>query len=280
MPKKSAGGFDAQGQRVLNVATPAAATDAMPRAYVDALGVVKSNYAAATAPTAANDSSQGYAVGSPWMIASTGESWQARSVTLGAARWLKLGITDHPGYVPGRYYLPGNQGVVVSASTGAAGRIFFFLGTVLQRITISQLGARVVTTSAGGSFQLAIYNHNQATGNPGTLVAATGSGVTDTADLVNVSFSANQTIEPGNYWFGLNCDNGTATFFSIGGISYSAGATIGSATAAIVNSTTGQLAGVSVNMAFGTWASDLTGQTFTERATRVPIIQFLVASVP
>ncbi|TXN33886.1 hypothetical protein [Methylobacterium sp. WL19] len=279
MAKKSAGGFDAQGQRVQNVGTPTDPADASSKSYVDGL-VVKNNFAATAAPAAGNDSSQGYAVGSVWMVPSTGDMWRARSVSVGAARWIKLGIVDHPGYVPGRFYLPSGQGGSLTGAVTVVGTAYFAFGIIKERITVSQLGVQVTAASAGGNFQLALYSHNPATGLPSTLAGATGSGTTAGTNLVNVALSASATIEPGFYWFAYNCDNATAVCLSVGGTNTSPAAQIGSANGAIINSSSGQLAGLTAPIAFGAWPADVGALTFTIMTARVPMIQFLVASVP
>ena len=45
------------------------------------------NFAGTTAPVVTNDSSQGYSVGSLWLITSTGKLYVASSVAVGAAVW-------------------------------------------------------------------------------------------------------------------------------------------------------------------------------------------------
>jgi hypothetical protein len=49
--------------------------------------LVLNNRTATSAPTASNDSTQGYAVGSRWLWAARGLEWVAVSVSSGAARW-------------------------------------------------------------------------------------------------------------------------------------------------------------------------------------------------
>lgn len=249
----------------------------------DLLGVLKNNVAAASAPTLTDDASQGYSVGSSWLVPGTGEMWRCRSAIVGSARWVKIDTADHPGYVAGRYYQPFGQGAPVAGGTLSAVLMYLGFGVIKQRITVSQLGARLTTASAGGSFQLGLYNHNPATGKPSTKVGNTGSGSTASATTVNVALPAATVIEPGNYWFAVEVDNGTAAFLSQGLTSGNHSSLIGSDTNALGVSATQQMCGFSTNVgAFGTWPDDLSAATFAELigTGRPALIQFLVQSVP
>lgn len=187
---------------------------------------------------------------------------------------------SHPGYVAGRYYVPSGQGLGIVGATLTVGTTYLSFGSIEERITVSQLGARVATVSAGGNFQLAVYAHDAATGMPGKLVASTGSGSTAATGIVNNALAANATIEPGFYWFALQSDNSTAVFMVAGSNSFAFLSLIGSGTGAINGSGTSQAAAVTTPGTFGTWPADLTGAPFTEFQARGPLLQFLVASVP
>ncbi|MCJ2127356.1 hypothetical protein [Methylobacterium sp. E-045] len=251
----------------------------MIKALGGASGVLN-NFTAVAPPSVTDDATQGYAVGSIWFMPSTGEMWRARSVTTGAARWVKNDTADHPGYIAGKYYLPFGMGGSVTGAIIAAGLASFGFGSIKQRITISQLGAQVTASSAGGNFQMAVYAHNPLTGMPSALIGSTSSATTAGTNLVNAPLSANIQLEPGQYWFALACDNITAAFLGVGGASTAFAATIGSATGAITNSSSGQLAALTSPITFGTWPTDGSQMAFTPNAARSPMIQFLIASVP
>ena len=187
---------------------------------------------------------------------------------------------NHPGYVAGRYYLPSGQGLGIVGATLTVGTTYLSFGAIEDRITVSQLGARITTVSAGGNFQLAVYAHDATTGMPGKLVASTGSGSTAAAGIVNNALASNVTLEPGFYWFAIQSDNATAVFMVEGSNSLAFLSMIGSGTGAINGSASSQAAALSTPATFGTWPVDLTGAPFTEIQARGPLLQFLVASVP
>jgi hypothetical protein len=241
------------------------------------------NYSATAVPTVSNDTSQGYSVGSSWLIPGTGDMWRLRDATTGAARWVKIDVADHPGYVAGRYYLPFGQGAVTSGAALATGQIYLTFAIIKERITISQLGVRLTTASAGGNFQLGVYSHNTATASPGVLEGFTGSGSTASATLVNVATTAGQVLEAGPHWFAIQADNATAVFLAQALASPAHVALVGDPTAAIPAGTSNgsQTVGVSTPATFGTWPADLSAATLTNTTIgRIPLIQFLVASVP
>lgn len=240
---------------------------------------VKNNYEATAAPTATDDSTSGYATGSSWMIPATADMWRCRDATAGAARWVKLDVADHPGYVPGRYYIPFGQGASAAGSANSTALMYLGFGVIKERITISQLGARVTTVASGGNFQLAIYSHNAATGKPGTLVGRTNSGGTGSGTNVRAALASNATLEPGNYWFAHQMDNTTGILLAQGITSFNHGSMIGSE-ASVITSPSLFVAGYSTPITgFGAWPADLTGATLTE-GIRPAAIEFLVASVP
>jgi len=241
----------------------------------------QANLNASSDPTVNNDQTQGYSVGSLWQNSSTGRVWIARSVATGAAAWTMLELADYPALNVGPWYLP--VGVQIVAGTNAnptAGSIRFFAGYIKERITINSLGVRVATLSAGGNVQAAIYANNPATGRPtGTALASTSSMSTTNVASVNASVSVQ--LEPGLYWFATNCDNGTATFASVGVTSTFMASAIGSATQANSLGSIAALNGLSVSQSFGSWP-DVTSSSFTElvNSNTVPLVQFKIGSVP
>lgn len=246
-------------------------------------GVVKANYAASADPTITDDSASGYGVGSVWFRSDTGDIWRARSVSVGAAKWEKLASADHPGFVAGRWYFP-LSGVTLAAGAAISANSIRMLPFMLkQRITISDLAARVSTTSASGNFQLAIYGSLATTKYPtGNVLAATGNMSTTSSGGVTADITgADVQLEPGLYWMAINQDNSTAVYQTIGAGAIHALELIGSATESNFSSASG-VPGFYLSFAqtFGTWP-DLTGQTMVEGSSGAnAMIHFKVASVP
>lgn len=234
---------------------------------------------ATAAPTTTNDNAQGYQAGSVWVRTDTRQAWVCDDATTNAAVWTALGVSDHPGYIANNWY---TQLQAYGSTTGSApglGSIRIYPGYIAERVTISALGLRVGTLSAGGNVQAAVYANNAATGRPtGSALVSTASMSTASTGSVNAAVSLQ--IEPGLYWWASNCDNGTAVFESLSTTAPSLSAMIGSATQGnALPSPRGSLA-LSVAQAFGTWP-DLTSASFTELLTAtVPIVQFKVGSVP
>jgi hypothetical protein len=171
-----------------------------------------------------------------------------------------------PPYKSGWWYLT-HPGVTLSAGTALtvnrASFIPFFVGAP---VTIQALGARVTTISAAGNLQLAVYAADLSTFRPtGTALGSTGNLSTGTA--ANVSGApggGNFTLQPGLYFFGINCDNSTAVMQTVSGASGVWGGICGSGTLnTIWNSAANISAYVHTSLTFGTWG-DLTGATWTE----------------
>ena len=186
-----------------------------------------------------------------------------------------IATDDHPGYAPGRFYVPFGQGAAFAGAASATGIASFAFGVIKRRISISKLGARITTGSAG-NFQLAVYGHDVASAAPSGLMRATGSISTATAALVDGSLTSAVVLEPGFYWFGQQVDNTGAIFMSQGASTLSFVSTIGSQSGAISSSVT-QASGLSTPATFGSWPASLVGAAFTELPTRAPLVQFQVA---
>ncbi|MGY3366179.1 hypothetical protein ACVWZL_003304 [Bradyrhizobium sp. GM2.4] len=244
--------------------------------------VTQANVTAVVDPSSANDSSQGYSVGSLWQNQNTGRVWIARSVGVGVAVWTLLALADHPGYIASNWYLPsGPFRVSGSATAPGLGSIRLFPGFIKERVTLAALGVRVATTSAGGNVQAAIYANNKSTMRPtGNALASTASMSTASAASVNAAVSVQ--VEPGMYWFATNCDNITAAFGCLDGNGTSMAQLVGSPTQSNnLVGTSGAIDGLSVAQTFGTWP-DLTSGSFTELvgANSIPLVQFQVTSIP
>lgn len=249
------------------------------------LGLVNNNFAATSDPTANDDTGAGYSAGSRWLRTDTGDSWTCRSASAAAAKWEKMDVADHPGYIAGNWYQPvlGTAGAGAALANGSIRLLPFFLK---QRITISDLGARITTAASGGNIQLAIYASSPNTKMPtGSQLAATGSISTTSTGTVSADISgADVTLEPGFYWMAVNADataGATVVCQTLNTATISMSNLIGSATLSDISSGAGNASMyLSTPVAFNTWG-DLTGATFTKNnGTNSALVFFKVASVP
>jgi hypothetical protein len=239
------------------------------------------NFTATTDPTVNDDSADGYSAGSMWMNAGTGWMFRCRSATVGAARWTSIDINDHPGYVAGKYMVPAGWS---QFSTAAAGinTMRAGYGVVKERLTISELFARVTgTATAGANFQLALYTVDPATKNPQTLLGNTASLSGAAAAVVSGALSGgNVTLEPGGYWFVFNTDNATPTFMTLNVAQVVYNSLFGSSSLSTALLSSTNFVGKTVAQSFGTWPSDASAMSWADSSGVIPAIGFLVASVP
>lgn len=186
-----------------------------------------------------------------------------------------------PAYISGNWYATDGGGLLLGAAA-AADRIRLAPFVVRKTITISQLGGRLATGSAGGNCQLAIYANNAATARPtGNPLAVTGSiSVTTTGAISADITGADVTLQPGLYWSAVIVDTLGASAVFVG----SAPATglgsimVGNPTLAIAISGNVGGANLLVTHTFGTWP-DITGATFTYSASTVNGINLAVLAV-
>lgn len=243
---------------------------------------IQVNLNAAADPTASNDSTQGYAIGSLWQNANTGRFWIARSVTASAASWTMLEPSDHPGYIAGNWYAPFGYLTTQTSGTMPVNNMRCYPGFVKERLSISSLGGRVIANQAGANVQFAVYANAAATGRPtGAVLASTAS--ISAATAASVSGAASGQLNIGLNWFCSNVDTANVTFTSqTTSTTGLMGQIIGSATQAnVFNGGSGTLVGVSFAQTFGTWP-DATALAWTEFTTNTGMagVQFLVNSVP
>lgn len=232
-----------------------------------------------TDPTSANDSTQGFVVGNIWFNSTTGRVFIVRSVAVAAAVWQLMEVSDHPGYIAGNWYTPYGVAIDAGGANPGANSIRLFPAYIKERITISSLGVRVLTLSAGGNVQAAIYANNPATGRPiGNPLASTSS--MSTAAVASVNAAVSVQVEPGLYWFATCMDNATAALAVASSNSLYGSSLIGSATQANCLAS-GGLIGLSVAGTFGTWPN-MTSASFTElnQSGAMGLVQFQIGSVP
>lgn len=197
----------------------------------------------------------------------------------------KFEIVHHPGYVAGNWYFPNVVGDCVNGAALTANRIYYSLMPIPKRVTLSDLGVRISTASAGGNLKLAIYANNASTTRPtGTPLAETASITTASAANVSADITgSNVTLEQGHYWFAVWQDNGTSAVQCL-----SAGAsTVTEAVKKVGSTSQDTISGSTTRTAFyiysdetyGTWP-DAAGETFTVVETGssfAPLVQIKAA---
>jgi hypothetical protein len=188
----------------------------------------------------------------------------------------------HPGFVANNWYQPyGYPAPAGSPLTPGANKIVCGYGTLWYPVTLSAIGANVVTNDAGKRFQFAIYSDG-AWGRPSALVTSTPDITLAGTGVVNGAVS--QAIPAGGYWFCENTESASAVITTgaggTAGVSYTA--TIGSASQTSIIGATIGLTGISVAQTYGTWpASFASSQSWTEVQTAiVPILVIKVATSP
>jgi hypothetical protein len=173
-----------------------------------------------------------------------------------------VGAPCHPGYVGGLWY-PFLWGRVGSGAAWSAASTRMIPFMVHDRVTISDVALRVLTVSAGGTFGLAIYAHDLATGQPtGAPLAQTVTTLsTGTAALIQSALVAPVTLEPGMYWVACQLDNTVAVFQGLTGETTWAGYYAGAPAAAnILSGSATTMQTLSFTSPHGTWPN-VTGVT-------------------
>jgi hypothetical protein len=189
----------------------------------------------------------------------------------------------YPLYIASNWYNGGADRFTsqASSSTTGANVVRCYPGYFYGTATVSTLGGRVNATS--GNVQLAVYANAagrpdgvalMTTGNISATVAGPVSGTVNSATPKQIS--GVQLV-----WWCSNADNATVTLSGVGGGNFEMGALMGSATQGnILAGGPATVIGVTFTSTFGTWPN-ATGKTFTEAATTtMPIVQFLVSSIP
>lgn len=172
----------------------------------------------------------------------------------------------NPPYIAGRWY-PTSAQVTTGGAAVATDVVRLYPFTVRNPITLSDLMARVVTVGLG-SFQLAIYGHNAATGRPtGAVLARTGDMSTTVATVVSADITgANVALAAGVYWAAANVDVTSATtVFQIPQIANTSATNLVGALTEAIASSGSQATSLSLTtpMAYNTWSS-MTSAVFTE----------------
>jgi hypothetical protein len=183
-------------------------------------------------------------------------------------------------HVSGRWYLSVTGALQTgSASTSTQTRMSPVV--IADAITISQLGARVTTASAGGNCIFAIYASDPTTLLPTGLPLGQSAANVSTGTTANVAseLTANVSLQPGLYWLASQVDNSTATLQGITAASVYAAALVGGTQAQISSGGSTTLSYLQYVSTYGTWP-DVTAAAITYGVNPMNVLQFLVASVP
>lgn len=154
----------------------------------------------------------------------------------------------------GRYYPPDTYQFSLS-TTSTAGANSLIAHPFSRIMTISELAMEVTTASAGNNIQMALYDSDSTTGLPKNLIAASASIPTDTAVTKTYTLPTpyNNT---GLVWL---CRNMTATMTLRAMGKFNTYAIFGETA---LNSTSSPGA-ISISKTYGTWPSDLTGESWS-----------------
>ncbi len=167
---------------------------------------IKDNIAASTDPSAANDITEGYAIGSEWYNTLTGQMWKAISVASAAAQWIRL--APAPSW-PSGCYRPPIHIYAVNDGQVAANKLTMMPFMIHRRVAIDRVALWLVTGQAGGEMRLGLYRTDAFTEMPGALFADAGTiDLSGAASLKTVTVS--WSLVPGQYWLAaLNKTAGT-----------------------------------------------------------------------
>lgn len=172
-----------------------------------------------------------------------------------------------PPYIADRWYPTTLSQAAQSGLAVATDTVRLYAFQLRARITVSALMARVTTVGLG-SFQLAIYANNAATGRPtGAVLARTGDMSSTSLAVVTADITgADVVLEAGVYWGASNVDaaSAVAVFQSLSANNAAAANVFGVIDPAIASSSAAfSLVTLTTPMAYNTW-STMTGATFTE----------------
>lgn len=184
----------------------------------------------------------------------------------------------HPGFVAGNWYLPAfYTALAATPAVNGANTVNCSFGSLLRPATISAIGNRITTASAGGNVQFAIYD-NGSWGRPGNLLVATGNVSTTSTGVVNGSAAI--SLPAGNFWWCQNSDNGTVALQSQAtGSGNTAQSYLGAAAQTNAGAGPGvNTTGIAFSQTFGTWPTFTSSTSWTEIQTNIaPYIAFRVS---
>jgi len=170
---------------------------------------------------------------------------------------------QHGGFIAGNWYNPWPHGELAAGSALPGNSIRFFPFVLPRPMTVSDLGCRITTRSAGNNIQLAIYGSVAATGLPtGNALAVTGSISTSATGALSADITGSNVLLPGGelLWAAINSDNAVVVMQIVAGTSGMPGFWAG--TTSLANVTFASTGGVFIRtyaQTFNTWP-DMTGQ--------------------
>lgn len=220
-------------------------------------------------PTANNDNTQGYAIGSQWTNSSTGRVFVARSVATSAAVWENR--DTQPAYFSTFWYSGDyHDSSPAAGSALVAGTVYALPIFIESRVTIALYGWRLSTGDAAGHVTIGIapfdYTNN---GRPGTWTGLTPSTtLTGTATASSVAPTSVPTVERGWYYLGWQTDSTTVRVVSI--VSNTIGMSRVFGTTSLNNATvaTQGVTGLSIAGSYGTFPNS--GGAWTDVGVGTP----------
>lgn len=232
-----------------------------------------------------SDSAVGYSVGSRWVNTTTGQFFSCYDATAGAAVWIAMDSADHPGYLSGGAYILAPQAATAAIVPTADTIAYFSPFFVKSRVTVNQMGMRVVTPAGTGSaVKFAMYANDTATMRPtGPPLTFSNAGSATTTTLTNIrqtvlnAVSAQAVLVPGVMYWAASKHTGTVLPFvtMVGASSNTNAALLGLST----QNSTSQNIGVTAPQAYGTDWPSAGGLTFTtvSGASTIPQLEMVVA---
>lgn len=233
-------------------------------------------------PTVATDSSVGAVQGGFALNTKTRRAFYCVDATAGAAIWEPLGIGRHPGYLAGSAYYPegmkvngANPGTIVPST---AGRIYFAMGTIAERVAIPNFLVKASSGVAGTLAQVGIYKIDPATKRPiGAVLANTADIDCSATGTKSAAPAAAFVPEPGPYAWGFMVNQASgSTFTALDTSDGTAAQSWGFATPADIF---GLVTGVIYAGTYGVWPNFASGATFSAGYAAVPAMAF-VAGAP
>jgi hypothetical protein len=167
---------------------------------------IKDNLRATSAPSATDDTSAGYSIGSTWYNKSTGTFWVCRVNTASAAEWMPIQST-YEAWQSASFRLPDNFGSILAAQQPAVEDRIYLLPFLITR-AIDGVSLYLETVgSTDAAAVLGLYPNNPMTNKPdgqsrigsnlGSVALTSGTGAK------TMSFTA-RDITPGLYWLGVH----------------------------------------------------------------------------
>lgn len=234
--------------------------------------------AGAADPGANDDSKKGYDVPAIRENTETGVVSILRDNTPGGAKWNALGFWQHIGYVAGKFYPP-SWTIQAAGSTGTTNTMRAHLGFVPERVTISDLGAKIVTAVASTNIQLAVYSVHPISKLPYKLLGNTGDISAAATGQVSGPLASNATLEPGWYYFVCSASAASISLTIMASTLQFFMSLYGGAITDTIMGNASIPAGITAPQTYGTWPSDASGLTWS-LSTSIPAVIFKVASVP